>query len=146
MVYRIAANFSQGDHRVLKRYGYDAFMTYRVDILGGPAEYVTVALSQAQCFGEYGDCRPALRQFITTQPPPANYDPATNVEAPPAPLVVNPQFTFQVFHPQDWDLTYTPIGAWTVDASTDLGASFVNLLNSYCGGDKDACSFEQKGP
>jgi hypothetical protein len=146
MGYGLSANYANGDQRTFQIYGYDGWMTFRVDVLGGPPEYVTVALTQAYCFGFEGDCRPSLRQFITTKPPPADYDPATHVDTPPGPLISDPQLTFAVFHPYDWDLTYTPTGDWTIDASTDLGASFVKLLNDYCGADSHACSFEQKGP
>ena len=32
-------------------YGYDSYFTYRVDVLGGPAEYFTVAISGAESTG-----------------------------------------------------------------------------------------------
>jgi hypothetical protein len=146
MVYKISANMSKGDGRTLQEYGYDAWMTYRVDVLGGPAEYVTVALSQAQCYGFYGNCNPALRQFITSSPPPANYDPGPNPDVAPAPLTSGPQLTFAVFSPYDWDLTYAPTGDWTIDASASQGAAFDTLLNDFCGAKADACSFTQTQP
>jgi hypothetical protein len=121
-------------------------MTYRVDILGGPPEYVTVAISHAACFGFYGDCTPALRQFVTRAPPPKSYDPGPNADVAPAPVIDKPQLTFELFRPTPWDLTYVPTGDWTIDASTADGASFATLLNQYCGTNVAACSFAQHGP
>ncbi len=145
MIYQVKPNFASGDGRVLAEYGYDAWMTYRVDILGGPPEYVTVAISQLACFGFDGDCIPALRQFITSTPPPKSYDPGPNPEAAPAPLIAKPQLTF-ASGPTPWDLTYAPTGEWTIDASTADGASFARLLNQYCGTNTAACTFAQHGP
>jgi len=146
MGYKLSANMAKGDGRVLAEYGYDGWMTYRVDVLGGPPEYVTIALSQAACFGLYGNCSPALRQFITSSPPPATYDPGPNPDVAPAPLISGPQLTYAVFSPYDWDLTYTPTGDWTIDASTSQGAAFDTLLNDFCGAKADDCSFTQTQP
>jgi hypothetical protein len=128
------------------QYGYDGWMTYRVNVLGGPPEYVTIALSQLFSNGVYCCDLPALRQFITTAPPPSNYDPASNPDAPPAPVAANPQLTYSQGVPESWDLTFTIAGNYTVDASTDLGAPFIALLNSVCGSDPTKCSFTQVGP
>jgi hypothetical protein len=147
MVYGLTPNDDEtGFLGIGRKFGFDGFMTYRVDVLDGAPEYVTIALTQCACSGTFGNSIPALRQFITTAPPPPNYDPANNPDAAPAPVTANPQLTYQVFVPQQWDLTYTVTGNYTVDASTDLGAPFVDLLSAVCGSDPTKCSFTQVGP
>lgn len=128
-------------------FGYASWMTYRVNVVGGPPEYVTVALSQEYETGLHGSAIPALRQFITTAPPPAGYDPGPDPNTPPAPPVANPQLTYAAFSPTPWDISYTLAGNYTVDASTDLGAPFVQLLNGLCNGATNTtCSFNQTKP
>ncbi|MGH2885080.1 MAG: hypothetical protein ACRDPA_20650, partial [Solirubrobacteraceae bacterium] len=126
--------------------GFDGWMSYRVDVLGGPAEYVTIAVSQCQCSGVFGSSIPALRQFITPAPPPASFDPGPNPDAPPGPLTAGPQLVFQTGVPTAWDLTYSVAGNYTVDASTNLGASFVNVLNDACGSSPKFCTFTPTTP
>ena len=146
MVWRLAPNLIGGGGITFSdKYGYDGWMTYRVDVLGGPPEYVTIALSQEYSNGVFGNNIPALRQFITSAPPPASYDPGPNPDAVPAPLIASPQLTFQVGVPTPWDLTYSVTGDWTIDASSNQGQAFGNLLNNFCGVDANACSFTQQG-
>jgi hypothetical protein len=136
-----------------EKWGYDGWMTYKVDILEGPPEYVTIALSQLYSNGIYGNSSPALRQFITTAPPPAGYDPGPNPDPSPAPLTASPQLTYGL-GPTAWDLTYTLTGNYTVDASTPQGQPFVDILNAVCpsmdSGDPvlvgGSCSFTQATP
>ena len=46
-----------------------------------------------------------------------------------------------------FDQTIEVAGNYTVDASTDLGAPFVNVLNALCSGAANTtCSFTQQGP
>jgi hypothetical protein len=140
-------NFSQTCILGGVEYGYDGWMTYRVDVLGGPPEYVTIALSQELQRGTCGSAIPTLRQFITREPPPTDYDPGPNADAPPGPVIADPQLTFQAFHPYDWDLTYSVNGDYTVDARSDLGRGLVDVLNALCdGASNTTCSFTQTGP
>jgi hypothetical protein len=148
MVYRLAPNFIGGGGITFSdEFGYDGWMTYRVDVLGGPPEYVTISLSQRFSNGVFGNNIPALRQFITSAPPAASYDPGPNPDALPAPLTTSPQLTYQPFAPQPFDLTYTLTGNHTVDASSNLGQALADVLNAICNGDKsNTCSFAQTGP
>lgn len=145
MIYQLLA-YEHDDRLFGQQFLFDGWMTYRVDVVGGAPEYVTIAVSGCQCSGTFGTGFPALRQFFTSAPPPASYDPRAAPDTPPGPLTVGPQLAFQEGVPQAFDLTYTVTGDYTVDASTDLGAQFVDLLNSVCGGDATACSFTQTAP
>ena len=149
MIYRLNANLIKScgvDPPVPCEWGYDGYMVYKVDVFGGPPEYVTIAVSQCQCGGIFNQSFPALRQFNTSVPPPASYDPGGNPDTPPASLTENPQVKFEEGVPQAYDLTYTVAGDYTVDASTNQGASFADLLNSACGVGTTACSFTQTDP
>ncbi len=148
MVYRLMPNtkLSAGGAGG-QELGYDGYMTYKVDVVGGPPEYVTITVSQCECSGVYGSSYPVLRQWVTSVPPAASYDPGPNPNAAPAPLTASPQLTFQVGVPYAFDLTYSVTGDWTVDASTSLGAPFVDLLNAVCvTAGSPSCSFTQTGP
>ena len=73
--------------------GYDGWVTYRVDVLGGAPEYVTFTVSQAYNSGDYGSSDPTLDVWNTTAPPPANYDPgpdATRRRRPRRPVRRSP--------------------------------------------------------
>ena len=148
MIYQLKPNFIGGGGITFSdKFGYDGWMTYRVDVLGGPPEYVTIALSQEFSNGVFGNNIPALRQFITSAPPAASYDPGPNPDVAPAPLTTSPQLAFQAFVPQAFDLTYTLTGDHTVDASSNLGQALADVLNAICNGDKsNTCSFAQTGP
>ncbi|MBV9006051.1 MAG: hypothetical protein JO181_15425 [Solirubrobacterales bacterium] len=127
--------------------GYDAWVTYRVDVLGGAPEYLTFTVSQAYRHGTFGSADPALVVWNTTAPPPASYDPGPNSNAPPATQTVNPQITYSHNAPQQYDQTFQIAGHYTVDASTNLGAPFVNVLNALCSkAANTSCSFTQTGP
>jgi hypothetical protein len=134
-------------------FGYDAWITYRVDVLGGaPPEYVTFTVTQCYCTGIYGT-HPAFETQLPTlvvwdtTAPPTNYDPGPNPAAPPATQTANPQITYEHNIPFTFDQTFQIKGNYTVDASTDLGAPFVNVLNTLCSGAANTtCSFTQEGP
>lgn len=127
-------------------YGYNGWFTYRVDVAGAPAEYITIAVSQAYRSGVYGNDVPALRQFITTTAPPDDYNPGSNPDPYPAPATPDPQLTYQVGVPQEFDLTYTLIGNHTVDAKTSAGAALAKLLDGLCSASTGTgCSFAQEG-
>ena len=157
MVYRINANENEGGGICFGDYllGYDAYMTYRVDVLDGPPEYVTLAISQAKshspttCFGHFpqGDHDPRFDVYITSAPPPSGYDPAASPGTPPATQTPNPQLTYQHNVPYLYDQFFQIVGNYTVDASTNLGQPFVAVLNALCSGAANtSCSFTQTGP
>jgi hypothetical protein len=123
--------------------GYDGWVTYRVDVLGGAPEYVTFTVSQAYNSSDYGPSDPTLDVWNTTAPPPANYDPGPNPNAPPATQTASPQITNSPNTPDLFDESFQIAGNYTVDASTDLGAPFVSVLNTICGNKPSACSFTQ---
>ena len=50
----------------------------------------------------------------------------------PAPQTANPQLAVQLNTPTLFDPTISAVGNFNVDASTDLGQPFVDLLNSAC--------------
>lgn len=127
-------------------FGYNAWVTYQVDVLGGTPEYLTFTVSQCYCTGTYGSSYPALDVWNTTTPPPANYNPGANANAPPANQTANPQITYSHNVPDLDDQTFQIAGNYTVDASTDLGAPFVSVLNTICGSKPSACSFTQTSP
>jgi hypothetical protein len=127
------------------KFGYDAWVTYRVDVLGGAPEYVTFTVSQCYCTFTYGSSNPRLDVWNTTAPPPSSYDPGTNPASPATPSAV-PQITYSHNVPYLYDQTFQIAGNYTVDASTDLGAPFVSVLNTICGSNASACSFTQTSP
>ena len=125
--------------------GFDAYFTYRVDVLGGAPEYVTVGISQCHCTGFFGTSEASLQVWNTVAPPPAGYDPASL--GPPGPQTANPQLAVRLNTPTLFDPNISAVGNFTVDASTDLGRPFVEVLNSACSGaDKASCSFTQTAP
>ena len=131
------------------KYGYDAYFTYRVDVVGGPPEYVTVGISQLEvssptgCFLSGRHARADV--YITTAPPPPGWHPA--LLTPPSASPANQQLTYAHNVPQLFDQTISIQGNYTVDASTNLGKPFVDLLNTLCTGKTNAsCSFTQQGP
>lgn len=128
------------------KFGYSAWVTYRVDVLGGAPEYVTFTVSQCYCTGTYGSSYPALAVWNTTAAPPASYDPGPNPNAPPATQTASPQITYSHNVPYLDDQSFQIAGNYTVDASTNLGAPFVSVLNTICGSNPSACSFTQVGP
>jgi hypothetical protein len=127
---------------------FDAWMTYRVDVLGGPPEYVTLAIFGTQEHLCNSDSFAGFAVFVTTGPPPSNYDPNTSGGSyppgtgPPR----NPQLTYQHNTPGFGDQTIGVAGDWTVDAQSPLGHVFDDLLNEICGVDNPNCSFTQTGP
>ncbi len=128
-------------------YGYDSYFTYQVDVLGGPPEYVTVGICQAESNGCYPYSARHARAdvYITSAPPPAGWDPASLT--PPGPAPANQQLVYAHNVPYLFDQTIEVAGNYTVDASTDLGAPFVNVLNTLCSGAANTtCSFTQQGP
>jgi hypothetical protein len=128
------------------KFGYDAWVTYRVDVLGGAPEYVTFTVSQCYCTFTYGSSYPRLDVWDTTAPPPASYDPGTN-PASPAPETAKPQVTYSHNVPYLFDQSFQIAGDYTVDASTSLGAPFVDVLNAVCvNAASSSCSFTQTGP
>jgi hypothetical protein len=127
---------------------YDGWFTYRVDVPGAAPVYVSLSFTGRQQTGVNGDSFPGMRLFFTAQPPPDNWDPACCNGAfpwPPvapavpalpgldiAPLPPGGGMSWQLHVPQQFDLTFVPTGNFTIDASTDQGKPFVDLLNSLC--------------
>jgi hypothetical protein len=127
--------------------GYDGWVTYRVDVLGGGPEYVTFTITQAWNSGDYTpNSYPALVVWNTTAPPPAGYDPGANPYAPPATQTAHPQVTTSQNVPYLFDQTFGVAGNWTVDAQSPLGRAFDDALNAICGAANPNCSFTQTGP
>ncbi len=132
-------------------YGYDAYMTYRVNVLDGPPEYANVVIwgdwSQNLCFNGGKNQDPGFAVYFTSSPPPGGYDPWNAAGGAPAPQIANPQLTYQHNTPYLYDQSIGLVGNYTVDASTNLGAPFVDVLNSLCNGaSSTSCSFTQYGP
>jgi hypothetical protein len=137
----------------LSWYGYDSYFTYQVDVLGGPSEYLTVAITGAD---STGGCAPYWSQqyagaavYITSNQPASNWDPATGNAPGPAPA--NQQINYQHNVPTLYDQTFVVNGNWTVDASTTLGRAFDDVLNQVCNVGtpppaNSPCEFTQTGP
>ena len=131
------------------KYGYDAYFTYRVDVVGGPPEYVTVGISQLEVSFPtgcgLGGQHARADVYITTAPPPPGWHPAQLT--PPSASPANQQLTYTHNVPQLFDQTIGIVGNYTVDASSNLGKPFVDLLNTLCSGTTNtSCSFTQQGP
>jgi hypothetical protein len=129
--------------------GYDAWVTYQVDVLGGPPEYVTFAVSNCYCGNSIvGISLPHLDVWNTTAPPPASYDPGlTDPASPPGTPTANPQVTYAHNVPYMFDQSFSLTGDHTFDASTAQGQALGNLLNQFCSdGAGTTCSFTQVGP
>lgn len=147
-VYRLNPNQVEGAGICFGNYlyGFDAYMTYRVEVLGGPAEYLTVAISQAEtngaCFG--GSNHPRFDIYNTTAPPPAGWDPASLTA--PAPSTADPQLAVSSNVPYLFDQSFSVAGDWTIDAQSPLGRGFDDALNAICGVDNPRCTFTQTGP
>jgi hypothetical protein len=126
---------------------FDAWMTYRIDVLGGPPEYVTLAIFGTQEHLCNHDDYLQVAVFNTTAPPQAGYDPNSN-PAPAVPQTPNPQLTYEPNTPGFGDQTIGIAGNWTVDAQSPLGRGFDDALNAICGVDNffTTCSFTQTGP
>jgi hypothetical protein len=140
-LFQLAPNLSQNAD-FSQEWGFDGYFTYRVDVAGGPAEYITVGISQAQSDGIYGNAVPALQVWDTVAPPPAGYDPA--FLQPPGPQTANPQLVVRLNDPTLFDPNISVAGDFTFDASNAQAAPFVELLNAACGGAaSSSCSFTQ---
>ncbi len=131
------------------KYGYDAYFTYQVDVVGGPPEYVTVGMSQLEVSFPtgcgLGGQHARADVYITTAPPPPGWHPA--LLTPPSASPANQQLTYTHNVPYLFDQTIGIVGNYTVDASTNLGKPFVDLLNTLCSGTTNtSCSFAQQGP
>ena len=135
-------------------FDYNAYLTYKVDVLGGPPEYANVVIwgswTDNYCLGRsLGGpvVDPGFAVYFTSSPPPAGYDPNSVSGAAPGPQIADPQLTYQHNAPNLFDQTIEAVGDYTVDASTNLGAPFVNVLNTLCSGAAStSCSFTQQGP
>ena len=147
-LFQIQPNVNQGPvlgNAFSIKIGYDGYFTYRVDVVGGAPEYITVGISQCHCTGVYGNTEASLQVWNTVAPPPAGYDPASLVT--PGPETANPQLAAQLNTPTLFDPNISAVGNFTVDASTAQGKPFVDLLNSACGGAANtSCSFTQTAP
>jgi hypothetical protein len=131
---------------------FDAWMTYRVNVVGGPPEYVTVMIlgsyAHGICFGrpnDNDDGYPGFGVADSTGPPPSGWD--VSQGTPPGAQTPNPQLTYSHNVPYLFDQTVAATGNFTIDASTPQGQPFVDLLNSLCSGqDGTTCSFTQTTP
>lgn len=131
---------------------FDAWMTYRIDVLGGPAEYVTVAIYGQQQHLCHEDDYAGFAVFNTTAPPQAGYDPSSN-PTPAVPQTQNSQLGDAPNRPYLFDQTFMASGNFTVDAQGRVGTPFDDLLNGLCGtlGEDTrlpttSCSFTQESP
>lgn len=135
-------------------YDYNAYLTYEVSVLGGPPEYANVVIwgswTDNYCLGRQAGgpvVEPGFGVYFTSSPPAAGYDANKTSGAAPAPEIADPQLTYQHNAPNLFDQTFEAVGDYTVDASTNLGAPFVNVLNTLCSGAASTtCSFTQQGP
>lgn len=126
------------------KFGYDVYFTYRVDLLDGRSDYVTVSVTDCQCSGIYGSSIANVQAWITAQPPPDGFDPAR--DASPGPDATDGLLTRQA-GPQLFDVTVTPVGSVSIDASTAAGDRFANVINAACAGEPStACSWTQTKP
>jgi hypothetical protein len=75
------------------KWGYNAYFTYRIDVLGGPPEYQTVAISGQESTGCFGDHDPLIQAWNTSAPPPPGYAQVGIGQGYPVPaaLTSNPQ-------------------------------------------------------
>jgi hypothetical protein len=140
-------------------YNYDGWFTYKADVVGGPPEYLTVAISGYYCTGgETLRCSGGfyVQVYNTVAPPPQSYDPGATKDptqkAPPGVAATpNPQISWsQDPSPFFSDVTFAARGKFTIDASTGQGQPFADLLNSVCGAQAGlagtSCSFTQTQP
>jgi hypothetical protein len=73
-----------------ERLGYDGYFTYRADVLGGPPEYLTVAISQCHWSGiTYGNSEVSIQVYDTSTPPSSAY--LASTLAPAGDLSAKPQ-------------------------------------------------------
>ena len=131
---------------------FNGYATYQVDVLGGPDEYVTVAISGVRSYsalgcGDFaaaGNVYPALDVWNTSAPPSAGWNPSSRTA--PGPLTARPQITNVHNQPALFDQEFGINGNWRVDARTPLGRGLDDALNNICGQAPADCSFEQTGP
>ena len=144
----LSGGFCGGDNE----YNFDAYITYRVDVLGGPPEYANLVIwgpwNRNVCLNGGHSADPGFAVYFTSSPPAAGYDSYNQSGAAPAAEIPNPQLTYQHNVPFAYDQTFQIVGNYTVDASTNLGPRFVSVLNTLCtGGEANTnCSFTQVGP
>jgi hypothetical protein len=131
---------------------FDAWMTYRIDVLNGPAEYVTVAIFGQQQHLCHQDDYLQIAVFNTTAPPQAGYDPNSN-PTPAVPQTQNGQLGYVSNQPTIFDQAILVHGDFTFDAQGRVGAPFDDLLNGICGkAGQDtqlpytSCTFTQESP
>jgi hypothetical protein len=145
---------------------YDAWFTYRVDEPGAAPVYVSLSFTGRHQTGLNGNSFPGQLLWFTTEPPPDDWNPGGShgefpwpPYAPPVPalpsLDIAPYppgggMTWQGNTPYPYDLTFAATGNFTIDASTDQGKPFVDLLNSLCPDDAalagGSCSFTPTSP
>src|SRR6478735_5291512 len=130
------------------QYGYDGYFTYRVDPLGAPSEYLTVAITQLAVSFDGTGCGlsgryPEVDVYVTSAPPPAGWNPADHPGTPPAAGPSTPQTTYTHNTPTLFDQSFSIAGNWTVDAQSPLGRAFDDMLNAFCSGTNPNCSFTQ---
>jgi hypothetical protein len=162
MAYRLAPFFTHpSGFAGNSEWGYDGWFTYRVDVPGAAPVYVSLSVTNFSDSGGFGNSDPVQLLFFTTQPPPDNWDPGPTGTPQPPPVPALPGsaiapyppaggMTWQLHVPQKFDLTFAPAGNFTIDASTDQGKPFVDLLNALCPEDAvlagGSCSFTATTP
>jgi hypothetical protein len=134
-------------------YDFNAYMTYKVDVLGGPPEYANVVIwgrwTDNYCLGRQAGgpvVDPGFAVYFTSSPPPPGYNPLQASGAAPGPQIADPQLTYQHNVPYWYDQSIGVAGDWTVDATSPLGRGFDDALNAICGASNPNCSFTQTGP
>jgi hypothetical protein len=145
--YTLAPNLADLPDTLYYKFGYDAWVTYRVNVVGGAPEYMTFAVTQCYCSLTQGNSYPDLNVWNTTAPPPAGFDPATSPGKPPGTLTGSPQITYAHNLPYLFDQSFQVSGDYTTDAASNQGQALGELLNSWCSGVAGTtCSFTQTSP
>jgi len=132
-------------------YAFDAYITYRVDVLGGPPEYANVLINgdwnNNLCLNGGKLQNVPIWVYLTSAPPPSGYDPWAAGSAAPAAQISSPQLAYAHDVPKLYDQFFAVTGKWVVDASTASGQSLADALNTLCSGATGtSCSFTQVGP
>ena len=140
-IYQLDPNDNEGSI-FGQKFGYDASFTYRVDVLEGGAGVHDRRDLPVPVQRHYGS---SIARVLAGTRLPRRRPGGTRRARAAGPQTANPQLTYQP-GPQLFDVTVTAVGNFSVDASTDLGRPFVDLLNSACAGaDNTSCSFTPDG-
>jgi hypothetical protein len=125
---------------------YDGWVTYKADVLGGPTEYLTIAVYGYRCPGTDSICGLDVKSWSLTAPPDPGFDPLASGGTSVPPKTASPQIAWTQANPYHSDFTFQIQGNWSVDANT-TPPRLVDILNAMCDSTQGAtCSFTQAGP